>query len=138
MKSTSPDYHRALHESKPQQSKVLVLVSFSNSSDRDKAIKACSRHRAADFANVMVCEDRTPAQQAAFIKQRQEIRKLNDELEAYKLLEQYRNVLHKSRNTNRVTYTKLSSRTPRKSLDYDEYAEFPELRLISSLPVEAS
>ena len=75
----------------------LVLVSFSNPSDRDNAIKACSRHRAADFANVMVREDRTPAQQAAFIKQ--EIRKLNDELETYKLLEQYRNVLHKSRNT---------------------------------------
>ncbi|RNA27475.1 neuromedin-U receptor 2-like, partial [Brachionus plicatilis] len=77
----------------------LILVSFFNPSDRDRAIKACSRHRAADFANVMVREDRTPAQQAAFIKQRQEIRKLNDELEEYKLLEQYRNVLHKSRNT---------------------------------------
>ena len=47
----------------------------------------------------MVRENRTPAQQAVFTKQRQEIRMLNNELEALKLLEQYRNVLHKSRNT---------------------------------------
>ncbi|RNA28047.1 hypothetical protein BpHYR1_002132 [Brachionus plicatilis] len=64
----------------------LVLVSFSYPSDSDKAIKACSRHRAADFAIVMVSEDRMPAQQAAFIKQRLDIRKLIDELYAYRTI----------------------------------------------------
>ena len=76
-----------------------MLISFSSTTDREKAIKACTRHKAANFANLMVREDRTPAQQSAFIKQRQEMRILNDELEAHSLLAQYRNVLHKSRNT---------------------------------------
>lgn len=77
----------------------LILVSFFNNADRDKVIKGCTHHKANNFAKVIIREDRTPSQQAAFTKQRQEIKLLNDELHENKLLEKYRYIIHKSRKT---------------------------------------
>ena len=91
---------RRLKTSKnPSNKPNLVVVSFSSTAERDLAIKSCNRHKAANFTNVFVREDRTPAQQAAFVKQREEIRYLNEELDSLKLLDRYRNVVHKSRNS---------------------------------------
>ncbi len=79
----------------------ILQVSLSNKDEHANVLKTCSRHNLQQYSKVFVREDRTPSQQQEFNKNRAEMKKKNDELEAAQLLDTpFRNVIH--RRTGRL------------------------------------